>query len=102
MAIAILSAKSFLAATLLVAAGGKLADLSGFAATLRLFIPGRPPSKFVRWTATLIALGELLAGATSMALPGLRWINYVVLAVCVGFVTISTVGYALFRGRACQ
>ena len=102
MAVVILAAKSILAVTLLVAAGAKLADMSSFAGTLRLFIPRQFSSKLIRTIATLMVSGELALGAMSLALPAISWINYMILAVCFAFVTVSAVGYARFRGRTCQ
>jgi hypothetical protein len=101
VATAILGAKAALAVMLLVAGGAKLADLAGFAASIRLFAPRLPPP-VPRGVALAVALGELALGTASLTSPALRWLNPVVLAVGCAFVVISGAGYAFHRGRSCR
>jgi hypothetical protein len=99
---AILAAKTALAMMLLVAGGAKLADLGGFTATVRMFVPLPAPRASVRAAAVGVAVGEVALGAASLSFPAARWVNPVVLALACVFVAVSAVGYARFRGRACQ
>jgi hypothetical protein len=100
--IAIVS-KVGLALMLAIAGAAKLADLSGFASTIRLFMPRRRFSDVVfRRVAGAIAGAEILLGTVSLSLPAASRINLVVLAAGLGFVTVSLVGYALYRGRSCN
>ena len=90
-------------AVLLVAAGGaKLADLPGFAASVRLFRPGPAAPRADRAVAAGIAAGEITAGAASLSSPRASWLNLVVLAICCGFVAVSAAGYRWHRGRSCR
>jgi hypothetical protein len=98
----VLAAKSAIAVMLLVAGGAKLADLSGFAATLRLFIPRPLEVSSIRTWAGVIVLAELALGTASLSAPGASWLNPVVFALCCAFAIVSATGYALFRGRSCQ
>jgi len=100
--IAILAVKSALAMMLLVAGGAKLADLGGFTATVRMFVPWPALRATVRVAAAAIAVAEVAVGAASVSFPALRWVNPVVLALACGFAAVSAVGYARFRGRTCQ
>ena len=102
MTVLVLAAKSALAALLLVAGGAKLADLRGFAATVRLFLPARPLRRAVRWIACGVALGELGLGVASLSAPSVGWLNPVIFAVGCGFVAVAAVGFALHRGRSCR
>ena len=102
MNVAILASKSILAAVLLIAAGAKSASMSNFAATLRLFVPRRAGSRLTFITATLIVAAEFALGTTSLAFPAIAWVNYAVLAFCIAFLTVSSIGYLFFRGRTCQ
>lgn len=97
-----LGAKSALAALLLVAGGAKLADLAGFASTVRLFLPRRASWPVLRNVALAITLAELALGAASLSSPALRWPNPVIFALGGGFVVVSVTGYALHRGRSCH
>lgn len=98
------ASKAILCAVLLVAGGAKLADLSGFASTVRLFVPRyrwmlrRAP----RIVAVGVAVAELVVGIMSLSLPHLRWPNVLVLCVAGAFVVVSTYGYAVHRNRSCR
>ncbi|MGN6792683.1 MAG: MauE/DoxX family redox-associated membrane protein [Streptosporangiaceae bacterium] len=90
-------------AVLLVAAGGaKLADLAGFAATVRLFLPARTAPTVRRAVAMIIAGAEVVVGAASLSSPLAGWLNLAVLALCCVFVVASAVGYRRHPGRACR
>lgn len=97
-----LVAKSLIAVMLLVAGGAKLADLSSFAAVVRLFVSFRVPRFGVRSIAYGIALAELTIGAFSLSWPAVGWLNPLVFVLACGFVAISCVGYAFHRGRSCR
>lgn len=95
--IAVLACKASIAVLLLAAGGAKLADLAGFAATVRLFVPGRA------WAlAAVIAAGEIGAGAASLSLPAVGWLNQAVFVICCGFLVVWAVGYARHAGRPCR
>jgi hypothetical protein len=105
--VAALGAKAALAVMLLIAGGAKLADLAGFAASVRLFAPRRlarsaPSAAAARRVALAVALGELALGGASLSSPELGWLNPVVLAVGCAFVAVSGTGYAFHRGRSCR
>ncbi len=91
---------------LVVAGGAKLADLAGFAGTVRLFLPSvasRPwPARAAGQVAAAVAGGELALGAASLSSPGVAWLNAAVLGVACSFVVVSGVGYAFHRGRSCR
>lgn len=90
-------------AVLLVAAGGaKLADLPGFAASVRLFWPGRLAAVPLDAVAAGLAGGEVAVGAASLCCPQAGWLNLVVLSVGGGFVAVAAVGYARHPGRPCR
>ncbi|HEX9065285.1 MAG TPA: MauE/DoxX family redox-associated membrane protein [Streptosporangiaceae bacterium] len=90
-------------AVLLVAAGGaKLADLAGFAATVRQFWPARMWPGAARRVAAAIAAAELALGAASLAWPRARWAGLGVLALSAGFVIVAVAGYRWHRGRPCR
>jgi hypothetical protein len=90
-------------AVLLVAAGGaKLADLAGFAATVRLFLPAMTAQRVPQALAAIIAGLELVVGAASLSSPLAGWLNLAVLVMCCGFVAVSAVGYRRYPGRACR
>ena len=102
-----LGAKAMLAVMLLVAGGAKLADLAGFAASVRLFTPRRVAASasaepLLRWLALAVALGELALGTVSLTSPALGWLNPAILAVGCAFVAVSGAGYAFHRGRSCR
>ncbi|HET7015809.1 MAG TPA: MauE/DoxX family redox-associated membrane protein [Streptosporangiaceae bacterium] len=98
--VAVLACKSVIAVLLLAAGGAKLADLPGFASTVRLFWP--VPRRGSLLLAAGIAAGELAAGAVSLSVPQVGWPNAVVLVICVAFLVTWTVGYVRHRGRSCR
>jgi hypothetical protein len=101
----VLAAKAAVAVLLLASGGAKLADLAGFAGTIRLFVPTRAPARVLlaaRYAAVTITAAELLAGAVSLCWPALTWINLVVLALSCGFAVVAGLGYARHRGRPCH
>jgi Methylamine utilisation protein MauE len=102
MDVVILAAKSMIAVMLLIAGGAKLADLSGFAATMRLFMPRQPGKRVMRAFACTVAIGELVLGTASLCWPVARWLNTLVFAVACLFAVITSVGYAFYRGRTCR
>lgn len=104
MAIAILGARAGLAVMLLIAGGAKVADLDGFAASVRLFAPrGRTASAAAaRRIALAVAIGELGLGGSSLAWPEAGWLNLAVLVACCGFAVVAGAGYAFHRGRSCR
>ncbi|HXW46016.1 MAG TPA: MauE/DoxX family redox-associated membrane protein [Streptosporangiaceae bacterium] len=111
MSTAALAAKAAVAVVLLVAGGAKLADLDGFAATIRyflparLFLPARPRHLVLAGLpviAAVIAIAELLTGAVSLCWPRLGWVNLAVLALACGFTAVAAFGYARRRGQPCR
>jgi hypothetical protein len=102
MDLIIVGVKSALAMMLLVAGGAKLADLAGFAATVRMFVPRPELGPATRAVAVATALTEVALGAASVAVPAAWWVNPVILALACLFVVVSAAGYARFRGRSCQ
>jgi hypothetical protein len=98
----VLAAKTAMAAVLLIAAGAKLADLAGFAGTVRLFTTHRAPRHVVRAMAVGIAITELVLGAASLASPAASWLNLAVLALGCAFVAVSLTGLMFHRGHACR
>jgi hypothetical protein len=102
MPAAALACKAVIAVALLAAGGAKLADLPGFAATVRLFAPRGWPARVVRAIAVTIAAGEIATGAASLSSPQARWLNLVVLAVGCGFVVVAVTGYIWHPGRSCR
>lgn len=100
----VLGCKASIAVLLLTAGGAKVADRAGFAGTVRMFLPG--PARRVPAPAAVlafvIAAGELAAGAASLAMPGVGWLNPAVLVICGGFVVVWTVGYWRHGGRPCR
>jgi methylamine utilization protein MauE len=109
VSIAALGAKAALAVVLLIAGGAKLADLDGFGAAIRLFLPDRlPPLALTALPlvaaviAAVIAAGELLIGLVSLCWPALGWVNVAVLALACGFTAVAAVGFARHRGQACR
>jgi hypothetical protein len=96
------AAKAALAVVLLIAGGAKLADVAGFAAAMRLFVPVRVPGRVIRACALAVALGEAGLGAVSLSWPSAAWPNLAVLALACGFVGVSAAGYGLYRGRSCS
>jgi hypothetical protein len=102
--LAVLGAKASIAVLLLAAGGAKMADLTGFAGTVRMFLP-RPARRIPGPSAVLaaaIAAGEIAAGAASLSMPAVGWLNVAVLVICCGFVVVWTVGYARHSGRPCR
>jgi hypothetical protein len=101
----VLAAKAAVAAALLASGGAKLADLAGFAATIRLFAPARAQARVLtaaQYAAVTIAAAELLAGAVSLCWPSLAWVNLAVLALTCGFAVVAVLGYASHRGQPCH
>jgi hypothetical protein len=90
-------------AVLFVAAGGaKLADLAGFTATVRLFVPAWTALWVPRAIAAMIAGLEVIVGAASLSSPLAGALNLAVLVVCCSFVAVSVIGYRRYPGRACR
>ena len=105
MSALVLAAKAAVAVLLLASGGAKLADLAGFAGTIRLFAPARVPGPVVagaQYAAVTIAAAELTAGAVSLCWPGLAWVNLVVLALSCGFAIAAGLGFARLKGRPCH
>jgi hypothetical protein len=96
-----LIAKVVIAVLLTAAGGAKLADLEGFAATVRLFWPAGF-AVGARAIAVMIACTEIAVGMASLSSPLAGWVNYVVLGLCCAFVVVSAVGYRTHPGRACR
>ena len=84
------AAKACVAVILLVAGGAKLADLSGFSATLRLFLPRKTPHLAIRGSAVGVVAAELVLGGASLCWPGGRWLNPVILALTCAFAVSYT------------
>jgi len=97
-----LCCKAFLAVLLLAAGGAKLADLPGFAATVRLFAPRALGSRLPAAIAAGIAIGELALGAASLTSPQAGWLNVAVFAAGCGFAIVSVVGYVRHPGTPCR
>jgi hypothetical protein len=102
MDVVILAAKAMIAVMLLIAGGAKLADLGGFAATMRLFMPRQPGKRAMRVFAGTTAIGELVLGTASLCWPAVRWLNTLIFAVVCLFAIITSVGFAFYRGRTCR
>ncbi len=100
--VGVLGCKAGIAVLLLAAGGAKLADLRGFAASVRLFLPRGTGDWLPATLARGIAAGELAAGAASLTVPLVRWLNVVVLAICVSFLAVAAAGYLWHRGRPCR
>ena len=97
-----LTAKALVAVLLLVAGGTKLADVTGFAAAVRLLVPVRLPGRTARTAALAIAAAEVALGLASLSSPATGWLNLAVFAVACGFVAVSILGYAFHRGWSCR
>jgi hypothetical protein len=105
MTVVLFAAKTALAVLLLIAGGAKLADLAGFGAAIRIFVPAGLPAGIagrVTAAAAAIAATELAAGAVSLCWPALRWMNLAVLALACAFAAVAILGYARHRGRPCR
>ena len=105
MVVVALGAKAAIAVLLVVAGGAKLADPTGFAAAIRLFLPAAAPPRVLAGlpgASAALALTELLTGAASLCWPAARWLNWLVLALACGFVVVAAVGFARHRGRPCR
>jgi hypothetical protein len=98
----VLAVKALVAVLLVAAGGAKLADLPGFAASVRLFLPGLGAPGLDRGVALGVAAAEIAAGAASLSSPKAGWLNLAVLAICGGFVAVSAAGYRWHRGRSCR
>jgi hypothetical protein len=101
MTAVILSAKAGLAVLLVVAGGAKLADVAGFGAAVRLFLPARA-IRLASPAAIGIAAAELAAGGVSLCWPALGWVNLAVLVLAVGFTVVAVTGYVRHRGQQCR
>ena len=102
MVVVALGAKAAIAVVLLVAGAAKLADLAGFAAAIRLFLPARSPRRVLAAlpaAGASLALAELLTGTASLCWPAAGWLNWLVLAVAAG---VAAVGDARHHGRPCR
>jgi hypothetical protein len=97
-------AKAALCTVLLVAGGAKFADLSGFASTVRLFMPRyrRTLRRLPRFLAAAVATVEIALGIASLLLPALAWLNVAVLCLAGAFLAVSAIGYAFHRNRSCR
>jgi len=99
------SARAAVAVVLLIAGGAKLADLSGFAATIRLLVPDRAGAAtrtVLPGAAAALAAAELAVGTISLCWPSLRWVSLAALVLAAGFTVVATVGYVRHRGRPCH
>jgi hypothetical protein len=96
-----LTAKVAIAVLLVAAGGAKLADLEGFAGTVRLFWSASF-AVGARAIAAMIACTEIAVGTGSLSSPLAGWVNYAVLGLCCAFVAVSAVGYHAHRGLACR
>ena len=97
----VLAAKSGLALMLIVAGSAKLAGVSGFAASVKLFMPAQVSARVMERTAIGIATFELTLGSASLAFPSVAAINFLVLATACGFLAVSCIGYVRHRGKSC-
>jgi hypothetical protein len=97
----VLAAKSGLALMLIVAGSAKLAGVSSFAASVKLFVPVHGSPRAMERIAIGIATFELILGSASLAFPSVGAINLVVLATACGFLTVSSIGYVRHRGKSC-
>jgi hypothetical protein len=107
MGVVALGCKAAVAVLLVAAGGAKLADLAGFAATVRQFWPARfrgrrRQESWARLVAGAIAVAELALGAASLSSPRVRWLNLAVLLLSAGFVAVAAAGYRWHRGRSCR
>lgn len=102
MDVLILGAKSALAVMLIIAGGAKLADVSSFAATMRLFMPWQPRRSAMRCFAVGVAVSEVALGTASLSWPAANWLNTLTVAAACLFFVITSVGYVLYRGRTCR
>jgi len=101
----VLAAKAAIAVLLLASGGAKLADIGGFAAAIRLFVPGRAVARLpsaLPAAAITIAATELIAGGASLCWPDVGWMNPVVLALGCGFAAVAGIGFVQHRGRPCH
>jgi hypothetical protein len=98
----VLACKAAVAVLLVAAGGAKVADLPGFAATVRLFLPGTAARRPVSIVAAGVAAGEIAVGTASLSSPRASWLNLVVLAIGCSFVAVSGAGYRWHRGRSCR
>jgi hypothetical protein len=101
----VLAVKVAVAIVLLVSGGAKLADITGFAAAIRLFVPARAAARHASAlpvAAITIAAAELIAGGVSLCWPAVGWMNLAVLALCCGFAVVAGIGLVRHRGRPCH
>jgi hypothetical protein len=97
----VLAAKSGLALMLIVAGSAKLAGVSSFTASVKLFVPVDGSPRAMERIAVGIATFELLLGSASLAFPSVAVFNLLVLATTCGFLTVSAIGYVRHRGKSC-
>ena len=105
MTVLVLAAKAALAVLLLASGGAKLADIAGFAAAIRLFVPGRAVARLpvaLPAAAITIAAVELIAGGLSLCWPAAGWMNPAVLVLGCGLGAVAGIGYVKHRGRPCH
>jgi hypothetical protein len=101
----VLAAKAAIAVVLLASGGAKFADIAGFAATFRLFVPSRAVARLspaLPVAAITVAAAELVAGGVSLCWPAAGWVNPAVLMLSCGFAAVAGAGYARHRGRPCH
>jgi hypothetical protein len=97
----VLATKSGLALMLVVAGSAKLAGVSSFAATVKLFIPIQGSPRMMERIAVGIVTFELFLGGASLAFPSVAAINLLVLATGCAFLSVSSLGYVRHRGKSC-
>jgi hypothetical protein len=97
----VLAAKSGLALMLVVAGSAKFAGISGFAASVKLFVPLQGSPGFFERIAIGVATFELALGTASLAFPSVAVINLLVLATACAFLAVSSLGYIRHRGKSC-
>ncbi len=105
MTVPVLTAKAAIAVLLLASGGAKLADVAGFAVTIRLFVPARAVARIspaLPAAAITVAAAEMIAGGVSLCWPAVGWLNLAVLTLGCGFAAVAGVGYARHRGRPCH
>lgn len=105
MTVLVLAAKAAVAVLLLASGGAKLADVAGFAAAIRLFVPARAVARLssaLPAAAISVAAAELIAGGVSLCWPAAGWVNLAVLALGCAFAAAAGLGYARHRGRPCH
>jgi hypothetical protein len=97
----VLAAESGLALMLVVAGSAKFAGISGFAASVKLFVPLQSSPRVIERIAIGVATFELALGTASLAFPSVAVINLMVLATACAFLAVSSLGYIRHRGKSC-